>query len=292
LTGTVKIYNSAGELVGTLYDLLPLYQMPVGLSPLSATFSPDLGGSGALQLVGPNLPLIWAGTSDNGQLVASGIYNIVVQVHDGFGLVTTWTQTLTVLRADASTSVEVYNSAGEMVWHDQAVPLSPGIVGVSGREIVPGTGSSGLKITYGTGPSDFLTWNGTGSGGQALSSGTYMVKVTQSGLGGKTTTSYSITLLQANSQVFAWAAAAPNPVVPGVSSIIISLQGAAPGITAWGEVYNLVGEHSGTLSAVSGGNLLWNIPSSLAGGVYLIQVSARDTQGHLKTTAVKVALVR
>jgi hypothetical protein len=292
LLGKVKIYNSAGELVAVLYEQLPLYKMPTGLSPLSATFVPDQGGSGVLKLMGPDLPLVWSGETATGQFVDSGIYNVVVEVKDAFGTSTTWSESLTVLRTDVSTEVEVYNSAGELVWHEHAVPKSPGLVGISGRELAPGTGSSGLKITYGSGSSDWLTWNGTGSLGQALSSGTYMVKVTQSGTGGKTTTSYSIALIQANVQVFAWAAAAPNPVPTGSQSVMISLQGAAPGITAWGEVYNLVGEHVGSLSVASSGNLRWDIPSRLAAGVYLIQVSARDSQGRLKTAPVKVAIVR
>src|SRR6185369_922976 len=122
-----------------------------------------------------------------------------------------------------------------LVWHKTVNPQSPGAVGVSGRELVPGTDPNGLKISYGSGLGDFLNWDGTGSRGQALSSGTYMIKITQAGSGGKSTTTYSVTLLQANTDVFTWVAAAPNPVRSGTHAVMISLQGAAPGITAWGE---------------------------------------------------------
>jgi hypothetical protein len=57
-------------------------------------------------------------------------------------------------------------------------------------------------------------------------------------------------------------------------------------------VYNLAGEHVGSLSMVSGGNLLWNIASTTASGVYIIEVSAEDSQGRFKRAPVKVALVR
>jgi hypothetical protein len=225
-------------------------------------------------------------------LVASGIYSVVVEVTDNFGKLTTWSESLTVLRSDLSTEVQVYNSAGEMVWHAQKLPQAPGLVGVSSREIIPDPSGPGLKISYGSGSSDYLMWDGTGSGGQALSSGTYMVKITQSGTDGKSTSTFAVTLLQPNAQVFAWVAAAPNPATPGVSSIMISLQGAAPGISAWGEAYNLSGEHVGTLNLVSGPNLRWDIPSGLASGVYILQISARDSQGRLKTAPVKIAIVR
>jgi len=42
----------------------------------------------------------------------------------------------------------------------------------------------------------------------------------------------------------------------------------------------------------SAGNLRWNIPSGLASGVYIMEVSGRDTTGRQKTARVKVAVVR
>jgi hypothetical protein len=290
--GTVKVYNSAGELVGTLYGALPLYQMPTGLAPVVGAFAPDQAGAGVLKLVGPNLPLVWSGTSDNGQLVASGTYSVVVQVKDSFGGVSTWTQSLTVLRTDSSTSVEIYNSAGELVWSQRLQPTAPGLVSLSSRELVPDSSGPGIKITYGSGATDSVIWNGTGSNGQAVASGTYLVKVTQRGSSGQSSSSYDVTVIQANSQPFDWVAAAPNPVPPGTGSVLVSLQGMAPGVTAWGEVYNLAGEHVGSLSLYSAGNLRWDLSPSIAPGVYLIEVSASDSQGRFKRSLVKVALVR
>jgi hypothetical protein len=151
---------------------------------------------------------------------------------------------------------------------------------------------SGLKISFGGGSGDFVTWNGTGDQGQALTGGTYMVKVTQAGSGGKTTTTHSVSLLQANTPVFSWVAAAPNPVRSGCSSVLISLQGVAPGVQAGGQVFNLAGERVGALEEVSAGNLRWNFSSELASGVYIVQVNARDSAGRLKSERVKLAIVR
>jgi hypothetical protein len=243
--------------------------------------------------VGPSLPLIWSGHSDTGQIVDSGLYYVTLQVLDSFGRSETWSAPLTVLRTDSSTVVEVYNSAGELVWHRTLSPLAPGRVTLSDSSLIPGAGGAGLKISFGAGPTDFVVWDGSGSLGQALTSGTYMVKVDQqSGTGGKSTYSYAVTLLQPNGGVFDWVAAAPNPVHGGVSSVLVSLQGAAPGLNAWGEAYSLAGEHVGTLSSVSAGNLRWDLPGSLASGVYLLHVSARDSQGRLKTASVKVAVAK
>jgi hypothetical protein len=236
--------------------------------------------------------VIWDGQTNNGQVVDSGLYYVTIDVTDNFGRLETWTAPLTVLRTDSSTVVEIYNSAGELVWRQAGNPQKPGRVGVSDSSLVAGQPGAGLKIVYGSGAADFVTWNGTGDHGQALSSGTYMVKVTQAGSGGKSTFTYSISLLQPNTQPFAWLAAAPNPVPGGVRAVTVSLQGAAPGVTAWGEAYNLAGEHVGSLAAVPGSFLRWEIPSDLASGVYLLQISARDSQGRLKRAPLKVAIVR
>jgi hypothetical protein len=291
--GTVKVYNEAGELVATLSEDLAMYQAPTGLSTVIPSFLPDQGGAGVLNILGPSLPLVWSGQSNSGQIVDSGLYYVTLEVLDSFGKSETWTAPLTVLRSDSSTVVEVYNSAGELVWHRSLSPLAPGRVTLSDSSLIPGASGAGLKISFGSGPSDFVVWDGNGSLGQALTSGTYMVKVDQqSGSGGKSTFSYAVTLLQPSPGVFDWLAAAPNPVRSGTSSVMVSLQGAAPGVIAWGEAYSLAGEHVGTLSYVSAGNLRWDLPGGLASGVYILHVSARDSQGRLKTAPVKVAVLK
>jgi hypothetical protein len=68
---------------------------------------------------------------------------------------------------------------------------------------------------------------------------------------------------------------------------------AAPGISIWGEIYNLAGEHVGTLQADAGATgLSWNLPSELASGIYLFRVSARNSAGVLHSSVVKAAIVR
>jgi hypothetical protein len=225
-------------------------------------------------------------------LVSSGAYSLVVELDDVFGNHETWSASLTVLRAESGAVVEVYNSAGELVWHTQAALQSAGALALSGHELVPAAGGAGLKISYGSGSADYVMWDGKGSNGQALSNGNYVVKVTQSGSNGKTTYADSVALLQPNTDVFSWVAAAPNPVRSGTNSVMLSLQGAAPGVSAWGEAYNLAGERVGSLSVDSSGVLRWDIRAGIASGVYLLRVTARDGQGRLKSVTVKVSVLR
>jgi hypothetical protein len=292
MTGVVKVFNSAGELVATLSQQLSIYAAPTGLAATIPSFDPDEGGAGVLDLLGSGVPVIWSGKTDSGQFVDSGLYYVTVDVTDTFGKLVTWTAPITVLRTDASTVVEVYNSAGELVWRETRIPSNPGRISLSDGSLVAGQPGAELKITYGSGSGDFVSWNGTGSQGQALSGGSYLVKVTQAGSGGKSTFSYSVTLLQANTPAFSSLVAAPNPVRSGTTAITISLLGAAPGLSAWGDAYNLSGERVSSLEAASAGTLRWTIPPGLASGVYLLHVSARDSQGRLKSAPLKVAIVR
>jgi hypothetical protein len=293
MTGVVKVYNAAGELVAVLNQQLAIYKAPTGLTPLVPSFVPDQGGLGLLDLLGADMPVVWSGKTDNGQLVDSGLYYVTIDVTDNFGKVESWTAPLTVLRTDASTVVEVYNSAGELVWRQTGNPQNPGRVGLSDTSLVPGGSGAGLKIFYGSGATDFVLWNGTGSKGQALSGGNYVVKVSQSNPGGKTNTyAYTVVLIPENKAVFDGVVAAPNPVLPGVSVLKLVLVGATPGTVAWGDAYTLPGERVGTLSVETGGGLRWDIPSDVATGVYLLRIHARDLAGRTKSQSEKVALVR
>jgi hypothetical protein len=293
MIGVVKVYNAAGELVATLTQQLAIYQAPTGLTPLVSSFVPDQGGLGLLNLLGANVPVTWNGQTNNGQFVDSGLYYVTIDVTDNFGKVETWTAPLTVLRTDASTVVEVYNSAGELVWRQAGDPQKPGRVGLSDTSLVPGDAGAGLKISYGSGATDFVLWNGTGSKGQALSGGNYVVKVTQNIPGGKLNTyAFAVVLIPESKAVFDSVVAAPNPVLPGVSVLKLVLVGATPGTVAWGDAYTLPGERVGTLSVEGGGGLRWDIPSSVATGVYLLRIHARDSAGRSKSQSVKVALVR
>ena len=86
---SVKVYNSAGEEVGVLYDSLGLYVRPTGMTVVQGGFLPDSGGKGMLNLAGPDLTLSWNGTNAQGQIVSSGVYYVSVEVKDSFGKIET-----------------------------------------------------------------------------------------------------------------------------------------------------------------------------------------------------------
>jgi flagellar hook assembly protein FlgD len=288
---SVKVYNSAGEVVAVLYENLGFYSAPTQLSVIQGTFSPDQNGQGILTLVGPGTVIVWDGTSSAGQTVQSGTYNVVVKMTDSFGKSVSWSAPLTVLRDDKNVQVEVFNSAGELVWSSSQGSGTAGSIGLSGRQLAPSSSSPGLKISYGSGPSDYVYWNGLNSQGQAVASGTYVVQVTQDTDSGKKVYAQSVIVVQASSQVFDSAIPWPNPVDPASSSVIIQLSGMAAGTEAWGDVYNLAGERVGSLARDPAG-LRWDFGSNLASGIYLARVNARDAQGQQKNINLKIAILR
>jgi hypothetical protein len=290
-TAKVKVYNSAGEEVGVLYEDLGLYQLPTGLSPLQTGFLPDSGGKGTLSLDGPGLILSWDGKNAQGQIVSSGVYYVSVEVKDPFGKLVTWTSALSVIRTESFATVQVFNSAGELVWSQKQPLTSTAQLSLSSRELLPTTSGSGLKIQYGSSPGDFIYWNGLNNAGNAVSSGTYMIEVTQDSAGSaKKVYTASVTVLQPNDRVFDTLMASANPVPVGTKQVVITLTGAGAGTEATGGVYSLAGERVGELSGST--TLTWLIPQSLSAGVYLIRVEATNTLGHRRSAMLKIALLR
>jgi hypothetical protein len=288
---TIKVYNGAGELVAVLESGLGLSSQVLSLAVLQGVFVPDTNGLGTIRLNGPDTVISWDGSTNTGQKVQSGSYNVVVSITDPMGNVETFNQPLTVIRVDTGVTVEVFNSAGELVWSEHKNSGSAGAIGLSTRELVPDPAGPGLKIVYGAGAGDSVTWNGLNSQGQAVASGTYLVQVTQSSPTGKNTFSQSVSVIQAPGGVFASAAAGPNPARAGVASVFVQFYGVAGGTQLWGDVYNLAGERIGALSSDPGG-LRWDLPKGLASGIFILRLNGRSPSGQAKSQSLKVAVVR
>jgi hypothetical protein len=128
--------------------------------------------------------------------------------------------------------------------------------------------------------------------GQALSGGSYIIKVTQNGGGRKSSYDFQVVLIPDNQAVFDTLLPSFNPVPPTVSDLMVQLAGAAPGTAAYGDAYNLAGERVGSLGLGSDGALHWNIPAGTAPGVYLIRVTASNLSGRSRSQLLKIAVLR
>jgi hypothetical protein len=292
LSASIKVYNGAGELVAVLETSLGLFTLPSNITVIDGVFDPDLGGKGTLQMDGPGTTVAWNGKASGGGMVASGSYFVVTQVQDSFGKLSTWTTPLTVLRTPSGAEVEVYNSAGELVWHASKAVSSGGAMQVSDTHLVAGA-PAGIKISFGSGPADYVVWNGTNGAGAQVSQGNYLVKITQrSGSGAVSTYSQGVVVLRDNAEAFESVLAAPNPARGPQPELRVSFQGAAPGQEAWGEVYNMAGERVGALRGDTTAGLAWRVPLELADGVFLLRAGAISPQGRKSSKILKVVILR
>ena len=125
---------------------------------------------------------IWDGKADNGNPVSNGAYQIKIDSISSTGSVTTVTKSVTVNRNIATVTVNVYNSAGEVVRHLYALadnPLGSTMSNVTlnpvAAVIVPGSGTqSNVTVTVtSTGSPVTLTWDATGDSGALVTPGVY-----------------------------------------------------------------------------------------------------------------------
>ncbi len=292
---SIKVYNSAGELVAVIDSALPLYSQLSGVQAIQSSFDPDLGGKASLRLVGPDLSVAWDGSGNNGQRVQSGNYYMVVQQTDPSGSVSSWTEPLAVIRSDTGVDIQVYNSAGEMVWHRNMPSVGGALrMGLSSNRLVLGTSPfTSLKISYGAGATAFVAWDGTNSSGLQVATGTYLVRMTQKDAGGSQQYfSKSVTVIRIQSEAFDRAIAWPDPVTAADTAVHFRFEGAQPGTAAWGEIYNLAGVRVASLAGDASAGLAWTIPGHMASGLYLARVSAQTPQGLKSSRTVKFALMR
>jgi hypothetical protein len=187
--------------------------------------------------------------------------------------------------------VQVFNSAGELVWSQKEPLTSAAGLSLSSRELMPTATGNGLKIQYGSGATDFVYWNGLNNSGAAVSNGTYMIQVTQDSPGAaKKIYTDSVTVLLPNERVFDSIVLSSNPVPPGVSQVSMTLTGAGSGTETRGAIYSLAGERVGELSGSA--ILTWIIPRNLSAGVYLARIEASNNLGRRRAVILKIALLR
>ena len=286
----VRIYNSAGELVYTLPTDLGSYHPLSGVEVHGGAFVPDAGGSVTYGLLGAGNGFTWDGRNSSGQFVAGGSYSVTFDQPSFSGPDLLYTAPATVLRASSQSSLDIYNSAGELVRHYN-VPVGQASFLHMDPSFVPQPGSA-LKIDWGSAVGSGISWDGLDSRGQRVSSGTYLVKLTQTTAGAFSTLySGTVIVLEAPSEPLQGLLAAPNPIRPGTGMISVRAPALGSGDALKAGLYNLAGELI-LQGAGLGPQLDMPLPPSLASGVYLLIVEAHTEQGVAGRRTLKVAVAR
>jgi hypothetical protein len=145
-------------------------------------------------------------------------------------------------------------------------------------------------ISYGSGS---FKWDGTNDAGQMVQSGQYLVKVTRStGMGQTEVFSQSVTVLEGAGNSLSSVQVLPNPSTGlGPVTILIS-SGPLTSLHVEAKVYDLAG---GLVARLDNGgsapSIAW-VPGRSASGIYLIRLTAKDSQGKLSSRTLKAVLLR
>jgi uncharacterized repeat protein (TIGR01451 family) len=116
-TITVKVYNGAGEVVRTLYNVVddPVGASMMGVDLSAAVIKPGTAATGTvpsqerviIQTSGTPVTLLWDGTNDAGTYVTSGNYQIEVHWNDGAGQTTDITKQMMVMAGSGTTGLVI-----------------------------------------------------------------------------------------------------------------------------------------------------------------------------------------
>jgi flagellar hook assembly protein FlgD len=292
----VSIYNSAGELVKTVFEgvaqeiprQVQLSTPALAIGQGSATLAlPGLAFSG-------NAPT-WDGSNNNGQYVSGGVYYWKVESRDSYGHVTTLIQAMTVVDALPSNSLEIFNSAGEVV---ASIPVGTYPGGITdffledsrfAEVFDPATGAPAkhLKVTLkdSTGAAHDYYWDGLNNQGRPLDSGNYTVRLVSQGQGQNVVASQSLVVIRGISpNPLDKAFLAPNPALAGTPQVMFYFTPMSAGRMRL-RLYNLAGEAVAGAEADAGSGIVKIETAALATGVYMAAAESWD-QGFLKARKV------
>ncbi len=300
----IGVYNEAGELIDTILTeqlSAPIQNIVLESSNAITSLS---GPNNAVTIYYGGQPIgVWTGVTSAGTLVTNGSYYIKVDNVGSTGEEVSTTQEVTVSRTLYTSTILIYNEAGEVVKHLYAYTSDPGSVGVasvqlSATVIQPGPSSPGtpsdLTITLSNGTT--VVWDGTSDGGTYVQSGMYLVEVhTTDGTGGEETVVKQVTVndrntAQGEGTVTAW----PNVLNgSGASWTTTFNSNSSLSLTLNVSVYTVAGELVQKISGPVGTNqATWNA-SGLASGIYLAVVDLTNANGYsMGRQIVKVAVIR
>ena len=240
----------------------------------------------------------WYGEDDAGYALANGEYLVKLENADTMGVVTTVTQSVTVLRGESLVTVRIYNEAGELVWEKSVtsgVVPEMGQVSLSGDRVSPGTSTPGddgeLRIDLGG--VEEVVRDGRDLEGNIVANGEYIVEVRVQTGEDDIVVTRTVTVLHGEIGLLTGVVVAPNPAI-AVTSVKITAEG--EGITAIRiNIYNISGELVRILAA-EGDSVRWYLDSAageaISDGVYVALVQAIDSQGTNDQRLVRIVVLR
>gem|GEM_PF-3456870 len=301
---TVTIFNSAGELVRSLYNGQNSVD-PTGFTVVYQGVQPDGTIPVLLSLLGNgSLPgIVWNTDNNNGQPVAPGVYQIQVQVVNNLDTVTTYNQQAIVLSGTGSDNLSIFNSAGELVDQIPVGTLTTPALGftLGGSSTgVAGLGTSNpivFKVQVGANSTTTtVQWDGTNSQGQPVQSGVYEVRLLFVAPG----TSEVIKVIPVailnpgNAQPqksVDGAIVAPQPYLAKNSAGLMVTYRRIPDMNMSARVYNLAGQLVLQGADVGGTGAFVLQANQLASGIYIVELQMDEGLAVMARHLSKIAVI-
>jgi hypothetical protein len=287
----VGVYNEAGELVDSV--LVEQGTQPLGVISLGghSSITSLNGADKAVTVFAGNVPLgTWNGLTSGGTPVTNGNYYLKVDEIGPTGVDVSTTEVVNVNRALSTTTLLVYNAAGEVVKHLFAVSDDTGQTGgdslqLSSNILQPGTSGPGVPntLTLRIGNGTTLVWNGTNDSGDFVASGQYFLEIhTTGGNGGETTVVKQVTVNDRDAGDGLGAVTArPNVLKISSGSAMVTFHcDSSQSLTLFVSIYTVSGELVEKTSGSTGTNqAFWNA-ADFASGTYLGVVEVEGTNGN------------
>jgi flagellar hook assembly protein FlgD len=297
----IGIYNSAGEMVRSLFSgsvqAIPA-QLQLSGDTMMAGGAISLGLGGAAWTGQGSLT--WNGTNDNGQAVGGGVYTWKIDAIQPDGTVVVTSQSLEVLPSAQTTTLQVFNSAGELVIAHTLSGLKAQAQGVvlGSNTLLAATLADGspaaslnVKDANGTG-SSLWAWDGRNAQGQLVSSGVYTIVLTRSSVGQSTQVDVkSFTVLKGPDLSLSGGAVLPaqNPVPAGQA---VGLRfSPAPGCLVTAELYDVAGEKVGAVTVDASSGSLYFAQRALASGCYVVYFRLTQAGQVRRQLTLKIAVI-
>jgi flagellar hook assembly protein FlgD len=298
-TTTIKVYNSAGEIV-RMYNTVGTYDIVDNFEIENQVFSPDNGQS--VKIIIEGKVYSWDGYNQLGSPVENGVYYIHVEAMDKSGFVHSVTKDVTVLTNSVKIQIRVYNSAGEIV---KTIPAAVSLTktGANVVKIVPEppeafvpneTVQNYVEIHY---MGQVIKWDGTNDLGTVVDNGLYTIQVVNIDESGTLTVAKAdVTVLHQGFEVVNNVRIIPNPIDVRKNAILTIRYDAIAGTKVKAKIYNVAGEL--VKVAENGDNtneIQWNMRDTdkrIVQGLYIVVLEARTGNGLSKTVISKFTIVR
>jgi hypothetical protein len=293
----VRVYNSAGELVRTLFE--GQGEASTGMGLASGSF---LEGQGSMvlnfggRLENGSTQLSWDGTNDGGQYVGGGAYTVRVEIEDSFGHSDSWIQGVNVMPGASTQRLEIFNSAGELVvildsGANSATALTRlGLKAGSSGAFALESGGVDFVLDDGSGSPLYLTWDGRNAAGSFVAPGSYTAQLVDISGGRKVVVTQGFVILAGSKAPFI-PLLGPNPLGPQDKTLRL-LAGVASGEHLELRLYNAAGELVGAATGAAGSGSLGLQLGPWSGGIYVAVIELREGSALKERKLIKMALIR